>query len=261
VSEHPSRVKTGLSWVAGSYQLFFQNPAKWLMLALAYVLLFVVLPALPHMPILITLLIVLFWPCFIALAIGVYREEDQGRDTELVDLWQQVKPHVAMLIALGGICLVYCILVGMFASGDTQALTELINQKADPQQILAQALPLMAKLFILFTPLLMALWFSPMLIAYQGFSVTNAIKHSLWACWHNMVAISVAWLVLTVALALAMMAMGIIVGLVATISQPASFILMALTLLFGLLVATSFMFAIQYFSYRHMYYQKPDTNG
>lgn len=258
MSEQSSSVKTGLSWVTASLQIFLLSPSKWLLLALAYVAIFVVLPSLPHMPVLIALLVILFWPCFIALAIGLYREADQGRNTELTDLFQQIKPRMGMLIALGGICLVYGILVGMFTNGDTQVLGELINQKADPRQILTQALPLMAKVLIFFTPLLMATWFSPMLIAYQEFSVLEAIKHSLWASWRNLVTLGVAWLVLTLALVLVMLVMGIVVGLVAVISQALSTILMVLLLLCSLLVGTSFMFAIQYFSYRHVYYQQPD---
>ncbi len=258
MNEHPSSVKVGLSWVTGGLQLFSQSPGRWLLLALAYVMLFVVLPSIPHMPLLITLLVILFWPCFIAMAIGLYREADQGRDTELADLLQQIKPRVGGLIALGGICLVYGILVGMFASGDTQALNDLINQKADSGQILTQALPLLAKILVVLTPLLMATWFAPMLIAYQEFSVAEAIKHSLWASWRNLVTLGVAWLALTLAMVLVMLVMGIVVGLVATISQTLSLILMSLMLLGGLLLTTSFMFAIQYFSYRHVYYQQPD---
>lgn len=258
MSEHPSSVKTGLSWVAGSLQLFLLSPAKWLLLALAYVVIFVALPALPHMPVLIALLAILFWPWFIALTIGLYREADQGRDTQLADLLQQIKTRMGGLIALGGVCLVYGILVGWFASGDTQTLSALINQKADPEEILTQALPLIVKVLLCFTPLLMATWFSPMLIAYQEFSVTEAIKHSLWASWRNLAALGVAWLVLTLALALVMLVMGIVVGLVAAISHVLSTILMSLMLLGALLVTTSFMFAIQYFSYRHAYYQQPD---
>lgn len=258
MSEHPSSVKTGLSWVTGSLQIFLLSPNKWLLLALAYVVIFVVLPSLPHMPVLVALLVILFWPCFIALAIGIYREADQGRDTKLADLFQQIKPRMGMLIALGGVCLVYGILVGMFTSGDTHALSELINQKADPKQILTQAMPLMTKALLFFTPLLMATWFSPMLIAYQEFSVLEAIKHSLWASWRNLVTLGVAWLALTLALIVVMLVMGVVVGLVATISQVLSTILMILLILGSLLVGTSFMFAIQYFSYRHVYYQQPD---
>ncbi len=258
MSEHPSSVKVGLSWVTGGFQLFSKSPGKWLLLALAYVMLFVVLPSIPRMPLLITMFVILFWPCFIALAVGLYREADQGRDTGLDELMQQIKPRVGGLVALGGICLVYGILVGMFASGDTQTLNELINQKADSGKILTHALPLMAKLLIFLTPLLMATWFAPMLIAYQEFSVAEAIKHSLWSSWRNLVTLGVAWLALTLAMILAMLVMGIIVGLVATISQALSTILMSLMLLGGLLLTTSFMFAIQYFSYRHEYYQPPE---
>jgi hypothetical protein len=70
--------------------------------------------------------------------------------------------------------------------------------------------------------------------------------------------LSIAWLALTLALVLVMLVMGVVVGLVAIISQGLSTILMVLLLLGSMLVGTSFMFSIQYFSYRHVYYQQPD---
>lgn len=259
MGKHPSSIKVGLSWIVGSFQLFSKNPAKWLLLAFSYVMIFGVLPSLAHIPLLITLIIVLFWPGFLALVIGVYREADQGRDTELADLLRQIKPQVGGLVALGGICLIYCLLVGMFVSGDAETLNALINQKAAPEQILTLALPLMIKLLLFCTPLLMATWFSPMLVAYQGFSVVEAIKHSLWASWNNLATLGAALLVLTLGLVLVMFLMGVIAGLVAAISPDLSTILMSLLLFFSMLVMTSFMFSIQYFSYRHVYYQAPDV--
>ncbi len=258
LNKKPGQIKTGLNWVIGSFYLFRQSPRKWLLLALAYVLLFLVLPVLPHMPTLVALLVILIWPGFIAVTIGMYREVDQGRDTKAAELVAQIKPYIGRLITLGGICLVYGVLMGMITRGDSQALSELIGQKAvDPELILTQALPLMLKLSILITPLIMATWFSPMLIAYQEFSVADAIKHSIWASWRNLVALGVAWLGLTVALVSVMLIAGIIVGMVAALSQTLGGILMSLVLLASFLLATSFLLAIQYLSYRHEYYRQP----
>jgi hypothetical protein len=253
----PGQVKTGLNWVIGSFYLFSRSPTKWLLVSLAYVLLFLVLPALPHMPTLIALLVILIWPGFIAVTIGLYREADQGRVTALAELIEQIKPYLGRLISLGGICLLYGVLMGMVTRGDSQALGELINQKTDPQLILTQALPLMIKLCILVTPLVMATWFSPMLIAYQEFSVAEAIKHSIWASWRNLVALGVAWLGLTIALVAVMLVAGIIVGMIGALSQTLAGILMSLVALASFLLATSFLLAIQYLSYRHEYYQQP----
>lgn len=258
LNNRPSQVKTGLNWVIGSFYLFRKSPSKWLSLALAYVLLFLVLPVLPHMPTLIALLVILVWPSFIAVIIGAYREVDQERDTKVAELLAQIKPYIGRLVALGGVCLVYGVLMGMITRGDSEALGVLINQKAaDPQLILTQALPLMLKLGLLITPLIMATWFSPMLIAYQGFSVAEAIKHSIWVSLRNLVALSVAWLGLTIALVSVMLIAGIIVGMVGAMSQTLGGVLMSLVLLASFLLATSFLLAIQYLSYRHEYYQQP----
>src|SRR5690606_12448591 len=57
-----SPFKLGLDWVYRSVMLFKQSPPKWLLHALLYVVLFVMLPSIPGMPVLISLIIILFWP-------------------------------------------------------------------------------------------------------------------------------------------------------------------------------------------------------
>src|SRR5690606_37993828 len=100
-------LKTGLDWVYRSVMLFRQNPPKWLIHALLYVMLFVMLPSVPGMPVLISLLIILFWPVILALFIGVYREADLGRETEPRQLLEEMKPNIVKLITLGGFFLAY----------------------------------------------------------------------------------------------------------------------------------------------------------
>lgn len=249
-----SPFKAGLDWVYRSVILFRQNPPKWLLHALLYVVLFVMLPSIPGIPVLVSLIIILFWPAFLALFMGVYREADLGRDTEPRVLVEEIKPNFVKLITLGGICLAYGILTGVLLKTEMAGLTGLVNQKAAPEVLMAQALPLIFKMLLLLTPMIMASWFSPMLIGFQGYSVFEAIKHSVWQCWKNLIAITVSWTILTIALAGFMLVAGIVIGIITSISGFLGSILMSLIVFGALLVATYFLLAIQYFSYRHVYY-------
>lgn len=246
--------KTGLDWVYRSVMLFRQSPPKWLLHALLYVVLFVMLPSIPGMPVLISLVIILFWPTFLALFIGVYREADQGRDTLPRELVEQIKPNFMKLITLGGIFLAYGILTGVLVKTEMAQLNELIAKKAESAVLMEMALPFIFKMLLLLTPMIMASWFSPMLVAYQGYSVFEAIKHSFWQCWKNLVAITVSWALLTIALLGVMLIAGLAIGIITAISAFLGSILTSLMVFAMLLVVTYFLLAIQYYSYRHVYY-------
>lgn len=246
--------KAGLDWVYRSVMLFRQSPPKWLLHALLYVVLFVMLPSIPGMPVLISLVIILFWPTFLALFIGVYREADLGRDTLPRELVEQLKPNFMKLITLGGIFLAYGILTGVLVKTEMAQLNELIAKKADSAVLIEMAMPFIFKMLLLLTPMIMASWFSPMLVAYQSYSVIDAIKHSVWQCWKNLVAITVSWALLTIALLGVMLIAGLVIGIITAISAFLGSILMSLMVFAMLLVVTYFLLAIQYFSYRHVYY-------
>jgi hypothetical protein len=249
-----SQFKTGLDWVYRSVMLFRQNPPKWLLHALLYVMLFVMLPSIPGMPVLISLIIILFWPTLLALFIGVYREADLGRDTEPRALVEELKPNFIKLITLGGIFLAYGILTGMLVKTEMTALNELVAEKAEAEALMELALPLMAKMLLLLTPMILASWFSPMLIAYQGYSVMEGVTHSFWQCIRNVVAITVSWTLLSVVLLVFLLIASLVVGIITAIAAFVGTMLMSLLVFITLLVVTYFLLAIQYYSYRHVYY-------
>ena len=251
--------KTGLDWVYRSIMLLRQSPPKWLLYALLYVVLFILLPSIPGMPVLISLIVILFWPTLLALFIGVYREEDLGREAEPRKLVEQIRPNFVGLISLGGIFLAYGILTGYLVRDEMAAFAALVEQKADPQMLIDLAMPLMLKMLLLLSPMILASWFSPMLVAYHGYSVLDAIKHSLWQCLRNMVAITVSLTLAGAGITLLMLLAGVLVGLVTALSGVVGAVLMSLVVLLSLLIITYFLLAIQYYSYRHVYY-RPDAS-
>lgn len=247
--------KQGYDWIRESLALFRQGPAKWLLLSLAYVIFYIVLPALQVLPLLLKILIGLSWPVFLVAAIAMFREADRRRETELGDIMQSLKPHMSKLLALGGLCLLYGMVVSYFTQDDMRALAAMTNIKAVPEAeaSMTRNLGFVLKLALLLLPMLMATWFSPMLIAFNDYSLGKAIKSSIAGCLQFWLALGAAWLILTVFMTLAMMLIGLIIGLIAAISQPLGLSLIAVLLLGSLFVATALMLAFQYVSYRDIF--------
>jgi uncharacterized membrane protein len=57
--------------------------------------------------------------------------------------------------------------------------------QAEFNRLIAAALPALLLAALLFTPLLMATWFSPGLALFESFTAGRALWWSLWACWVN----------------------------------------------------------------------------
>ncbi len=252
-----SRTQTGTGWVKESIDLFKAQPRKWLSLSLSYVGIFMMLPSVPGLEI-FALLAILWWPVFIALAIAMYRDAENKKLQTLSEIFSTLKPKVTALMALGGVCLLYGILVSLILSSDVEGIIELAQVKGQISQsqaaiIIEKTLPIILKLMLLLIPLMMATWFSPMLIAFNNYTVVKAIKSSIAGSIQYMVALSVAWLVITIGVILLLAPIGIITGIMTNI-MPNAGNLFASVLVFGcLLLATSMMFALQYVSYRDVF--------
>ncbi len=252
-----SRTKTGLSWVKESIDLFKTDSRKWLLLSLAYVGIFMMLPSVPGLE-LFAFVAILWWPVFLALAIALYRNADMKKQQSLSDTFNAIKPKVTALMALGGLCLLYGVLVSLFLNNDIEGLLKLSQIKGAMTEsqaalIAEKTLPLILKVLLLLIPLMMATWFSPMLIAFNNYSVIKAIKSSIAGSIQYMIALSAAWLLVTGAIVLLLIPIGIVVGIVTSL-LPNIGNLFASLLVFGcLLLATTLMLALQYVSYRDVF--------
>ena len=94
-----SRTQTGISWVKESVALFKQSPRKWLLLALTYVSLFMMLPSLQGFKF-FALVTILIWPIFIALAIRMYRNAEMKKLENLSETMKMVQSKMATLMSL-----------------------------------------------------------------------------------------------------------------------------------------------------------------
>ena len=252
-----SRTQTGISWIKESIALFKTAPRKWLMLALAYLGVFVMLPSIPVLQI-FAFVSILIWPIFLAVAIAQYRNADMKKQQTIAETMQMMQPKMLQLMALGGACLLYAVLMSFILNGDLQGLASMAQNKdkmteSQMMALMQKMLPVMLKMLLLSIPLLMATWFSPMLIAFNNYSLVKAMKSSIAGSLQYIIALTAAWLLLSFGILGLMLSAGIFGGIVSAL-VPALGQLLIPFILFGcMLLATALMLAFQYVSYRDVF--------
>jgi hypothetical protein len=252
-----SRTQTGISWVKESVALFNTEPRKWLSVALVYVGLFMMLPSIPGLQF-FAFISILIWPVFLAIALAIYRNAEMKKQQTVGEIITQIQPKISQLVALGGACLLYAVLVSFVLNSDLQGLEVLMGNKekmteSQMMAFLQKMFPLLLKLTLLLIPLMMATWFAPMLIAFNNYNLIKAIKSSIAGSIQYMVALGAAWMLLTGGIILLMLVVGTVVGLISAIVPVLGQMLMSIILFGALLLATALMLAFQYVSYRDVF--------
>ncbi|MCB5186458.1 hypothetical protein LG200_00375 [Methylobacillus caricis] len=245
----PSSSNQALAWIRDIIALFRKTPGKWMLLGLAHVFFFAMLPGLLGLKFVSFLLL----PAFLALAVGFYRDADQGRDSDLGDLLNEIKPHFPKLLSLGAICVVYVLLINLLTVEDSVKLAELAKQDASPEEVLEQSTPVIIKLMLLLLPLVLVIWFAPALVSFQQYSVVRAIKSSLAAFIQYFLPLLLTWLGVTLIIMLSMTMAGILVGVLSAASKAVGGLLMLVLVFACMLFASALMLAFQYVSNRDIF--------
>lgn len=249
----------GVRWVRESLALFKTQPHIWMLWSLAYIAIFRVFPSLDKV---LALLSVVIWPACMAFIVMLYRQMDlQGEIIPRV-VWQQLKTHFKTLILLGLSCLIYALLITYLLGSELAALVAHAPSKAgmtesQMTQFLEVALTFIFKVLLLMLPLFIATWFSPMLIALNGYDLTKAIKSSIAGMLQYIVPMIISWVVMTVGMLLVMLGLGLIIGILGALIPMLAELLMPLLVFAALLVINALMFAFQYISYKDVFRAAP----
>jgi hypothetical protein len=252
-----SRTKTGISWVSESIALFKQAPRRWMLLALSYVGIFILIPSFPGLQI-FAFLTIIIWPIFIAVAMRMYRNTEFNKTENLSTILQSLQPNIKKLMMLGFFSLAYFIVVSIIMSADVQALADILDKKAqmnEQEMMLAMQTmtPILIKVMLLFIPLFVSVWFAPMLIAFNNYSVIKALKSSIAGAIQYMVAITAAWLLLSAGIIALMMAATVVAGLFSMMNPAVAQTLLSLLLFGAVLISIALTFAFQYVTYRDIF--------
>jgi len=266
-------IKLGYGWVRQSYDLFLHHPAKWLFLSFLYLFVFILMPMLllgtigflvnQHASVLLLIVTSLLglafsfsWPIFTSIVIGVCRETHMNRQTSVSEIFAKIRPHIRQLVFLGIIFFSYRMIMLVAMQSDIQALEQWRQAHPNVTDFPWIFWITMLKVLVLEVPLILATWYSPLLISFQELSVIQAIQHSIWASLKNLVSLISAWVSLTIFVVILMLVLGLLVGVIALLSASMGKVLGEMVLMLAFLVATAFLFSIQYFSYLYMYYEK-----
>lgn len=193
----PQHLKSrrGWEWVKQGYILFMKAPLLWIVLLSICV---IAAWALSNVPVVGEPLVSLLMPVVLAGLMAGCRSLEQGDELELAHLFSGFKQHTSQLVALGGIALVsqYLILGAMMMVGGTTLVGVLMNGQpgTDPGvmvQTLSGAGFALLLGIVLFSLLMMAMQFAPVLVFFHGVIPLQAMKLSLRAFLNNIAAMLV----------------------------------------------------------------------
>ena len=238
----------GWQWLVQGLMLFRKDPAHWLMLI---ALLFIgsrVLLAVPYLG----LLVVLITPNFLAGLTHGAQALEQGKPLRLGYLASGFLKNAGHLVTLGGVSLLghFLMLVAMttVAGAALSDVVQTMSTGAITQETVAAMRVAAPRLLLsvcvglaIAVPVMLAVWFAPMLVFFDDVKPGPAMLMSLWACLRNIMPMLVYAIALMGPL-LVMMQIG-----VALTRQPD----MGIWLLAPVLVPSL------YASYRDLFVQEP----
>jgi uncharacterized membrane protein len=207
----------GWNWIVEGFRIFRKQPLTWIALVIVMVVIWMACTFV--LPLIGPLAISLVSPVFFAGLMLACRTTDEDGEPEFSQLFAAFKTHANPLITIGGIYLIGNIVAVavVFAVAGGTALPILMGKTAvDPEAVLAAARGLLLGMAVgmaVFVPILMAVWFAPLLVVFHNRPPVEAMKMSYTACWRNtmpLLVYGVATLVLGILASIPLM-LGLIV--------------------------------------------------
>lgn len=213
----------GLAWIESGWAWFKLAPVPWMGMT---ALVFLALVGVGSVPYLGGFLVEILSPFIVAGFMSASRAADEGQPVTFLHLAAGFRPQNRIGLAImGGIYLAGVLLIDLImrqmGGEGFQQLSQLAAHPAaiSPEQaqaILNEALPALLVGLLLLTPLVMATWFAPALVLFDGFPPGNAMWWSLWACsvtWRPLLTYSVLLGLLGVGAMLIPFGLGLLVFL------------------------------------------------
>jgi hypothetical protein len=198
----------GWGWIADAFALFRRSPLIWITLNLVMLLIGL---ALAQIPLLGPYLIYLLAPLFLAGLMTACADSARGQEVEIAHLFRGFRDNASQLVTLGGVYLVGNVVVAgvVMALGGAE-LQEVLRAAAEGRTDVDPAAANKASLAVLigaalFTPLAMAVWFSPALVMLDRLPAWKALALSMQACIANLLAFLVYGAIMTALLLVALM--------------------------------------------------------
>jgi len=210
----------GWTWIADGWERFKRQPGLWIGMWLLFVVIFIAVGIIPFLG----MVTGIFWPVFVAgFAIGC-RALDEGGEMELGHLFAGFRERLGTLLAVGALSFVASLVVGMIVGlAVVGGMFAMMGASPEAMAAAGGTTVLLAVLITiaLLLPVMMAVWFAPLLIVFQQQGAIEAMKQSFTGCLRNIVPFLIYGVIGFVLLFVAMLPLGLgllVVGPVLTAS-------------------------------------------
>ncbi|MDT8364370.1 MAG: BPSS1780 family membrane protein [Nitrosomonas sp.] len=206
------RAMRGLQWIVDGFYFFREAPLNLILLCFTYLLIGATLGLVPLLGGFIGTLTL---PVFIAGIMVALRQLELNNKLELEYIFIGFKQNTVALITVGGIYLIGDVLIiGIFMLLGGDALVDMwVHGKRFQENELAAIMDdaLSAILFslLLAIPLMMAVWFAPMLVMFEKVPPVLAMRISFFACLKNLFAFQIYFIALGILAVLAAIPYGL----------------------------------------------------
>lgn len=200
----------GWDWITAGWALFKKNPGVWIALIVVMLLIYIVLALIPLLGSLASLVL---GPAFAAGLVAGARAQDEGGALQVSHLFAGFRDKLGPLVVVGILYLVASVAIALLV-GVTSGVG-LFNMfggtapaSIPPGAIftLIIAVLIMAGLMV---PVMMAVWYAPALVMFQGKDAVAAMKESFSGCLKNIVPFLIYGVVLLVFSVLASIPFGL----------------------------------------------------
>ena len=215
--------RDGLAWLKAGWAGFKLAPVPWMGMT---ALVFLALMGVGSIPYLGGYLVEILSPFLVAGYMSASRAAERGEPVTFLHLGAGFDARSRIGLAItGGVYLAGTLFIDLvmrqMGGEGFQQMSQLAGNPGSvaPEQaqaMLNQAMPAILAGLLLLTPLVMATWFAPALILFDGYSAGNGMWWSLWACavnWRPLLTYSAALGLIGIAALLIPFGLGLLVFL------------------------------------------------
>jgi hypothetical protein len=212
---HQVYAKQGLQWILSGFYLFRRAPLAWFFVCFTLLLIGMSISLIPLVG---QFFFTMISPVFLAGIMLGCKDMEQGKSLEMAHLFAAFKTNAVPLITLGGIYLIGQILIiglVMLIGGTQMTDMMLYGKRVDESELMGVMSSFLTASLIALTlsiPLMMASWFSPLLVVFHNMPPVIAMQKSFFACLRNFIPFQLYGLALIILTIICVMPYG--VGLV-----------------------------------------------
>ncbi|MBL8499601.1 MAG: hypothetical protein LZF64_05575 [Nitrosomonas sp.] len=187
---HQVHAKQGLQWILSGFYMFRRAPLAWVFVCFTLMLIAI---SMSLIPLLGKFIFTLVSPVFLAGIMLGCKDMEQGKSLDMTHLFVAFRTNAVPLITIGGIYLIGQILIiglVMLIGGSQMTDMMLYGKRVDESELMGVMSSFLTSSLIALTlsiPLMMASWFSPLLVVFDNVPPIIAMQKSFFACLRNFI--------------------------------------------------------------------------